>query len=140
MEAYDPRYLAGILRFNEADFFESHELWEDLWSESHGDTRRFYQGLIQAAVALYHFGNGNRGGALKLYRSAHDYMRPCLPRFLGLDVEALWRQMEVCFRPLFDAPTPGPVPKRRDEDMPVLTLDPPPEEWPDPADYSEEDE
>ena len=83
MASYDPRYLAGVRFFNDRDFFEAHEVWEDLWAESHGDERRFYQGLIQAAVGLFHFGNGNLAGAVKLYHSSRDYMRPCgapLPR------------------------------------------------------------
>ncbi len=56
---YDARYLGGVRFFNEGDFFEAHEVWEDLWLNTAGPERRFYQGLIQAAVALYHFGNGN---------------------------------------------------------------------------------
>ncbi len=100
MATYDPRYLAGVLFFNDRDFFEAHEVWEDLWAESHGDERRFYQGLIQAAVGLFHFGGGNLGGAIKFYHSSRDYMRPCGSPFLGLDVDAFWRGMEECFRPL----------------------------------------
>src|SRR5256885_12285221 len=100
MDTYDARYLAGVLFFNERDFFEAHEVWEDLWAESHGEERGFYQGLIQAAVGLFHFGRGNHGGALKLYRSGRDYMRPCGSPYHGLDVDAFWRGMEECYRPL----------------------------------------
>jgi hypothetical protein len=60
---YDVRYLGGVRFFNDGDFFEAHEVWEGLWLETSGPERRFYQGLIQAAVALYHFGNGNLRGA-----------------------------------------------------------------------------
>src|SRR5690606_4025898 len=67
--SYDPRFLQGIAYFNECDFFEAHEVWEDLWSEIQGPSRRFYQGLIQVAVCLHHFGNGNLRGAQKLYHS-----------------------------------------------------------------------
>src|SRR5262245_58394393 len=56
---YPPRYLAGIVLFNEQAFFEAHEVWEDVWIEKSGLERKFYQGLIQAAVSLCHFGNGN---------------------------------------------------------------------------------
>src|SRR5262249_26444350 len=52
---YHPRYLAGVLLFNEQAYFEAHEVWEDLWAESYGPERKFYQGLIQAAVGLCHF-------------------------------------------------------------------------------------
>ena len=48
---YDPRYLAGIVLFNRGDFFEAHEVWEQLWMEP-GEDKKFFQGLIQAAVAL----------------------------------------------------------------------------------------
>src|ERR1700741_1889521 len=106
MDPYDPRYLAGVLLFNAGDYFEAHEVWEDLWSESHGDERRFYQGLIQAAVGLCHFGNGNLGGAGKLYRSSRDSMAPCGPPFLGPDTAGFWRQMECCFAPLFGGSPP----------------------------------
>ena len=41
-----------------------------MWTEYRGDSRKFYQGLIQAAVALHHFGNGNIRGAKKLYSAA----------------------------------------------------------------------
>ena len=135
MVHYDPRYLAGVRLFNDRDFFEAHEVWEDLWSESHGDERRFYQGLIQAAVGLCHFGNGNLGGAAKLYHSARDYMGRCPSPFLGLDTQAFWEQMEQCLRPLL-GPTPPDRTLRPDPALvPVLTLDPAPAEWPDPDDY-----
>jgi hypothetical protein len=140
MDTYDPRYLAGILFFNERDFFEAHEVWEDLWSESHGDERRFYQGLIQAAVGLFHFGGGNLGGALKLYRSGYDYMKTCGSPFHGLDVEAFWRQMARCFEPLLSTPTPDRALRPVPELIPILTLDPPPAEWPDLADYVDDED
>src|ERR1051326_2172135 len=135
MDTYDPRYLAGILFFNERDFFEAHEVWEDLWSESHGNERRFYQGLIQAAVGLYHFSGGNLGGAGKLYRSSRDYMEPCGSPFLGLDTAAFWAQMERCFRPLLGANEPDRALRPDPALIPVIALDPPPPAWPDPADY-----
>jgi hypothetical protein len=135
MDSYDPRYLAGILFFNAQDYFEAHEVWEDLWAESHGDERRFYQGLIQAAVGLFHFGNGNLGGAVKLYRSSREYMAPCGSPFLGLDAADFWRQMEHCFEPLLATSAPDrrlrPDPQRR----PCITLNPAPAAWPDPEDY-----
>src|SRR5712675_2331650 len=103
MTSYDPRYLAGILLFNRGDFFEAHEVWEDLWAEGHGNERKFYQGLIQAAVGLCHFSNGNLGGAIKLYRSSRDYMKDCGAAFQGLDLARFWEEMERCYGPLLTA-------------------------------------
>src|SRR5262249_58623576 len=138
MSAYDPRYLAGVLLFNAGDYFEAHEAWEDLWADSHGDERKFVQGLIHAAVGLCHFGNGNLGGAAKLYRSGRDYMRPVPSPFLGLDVEAFWRQMGACFRPLLGPEPPDRATRPAPALAPVIVLDPPPAEWPDPEEYLEE--
>jgi uncharacterized protein len=76
---YDPLYLAGIEKFNECDYYESHEVWEELWTEYRGPSRKFYQGLIQAAVALYHFGNGNIRGARKLHRQRARVSRALRP-------------------------------------------------------------
>jgi hypothetical protein len=140
MDDYDPRYLAGIMLFNEQDFFQAHEVWEDLWADSHGDQRRFIQGLIQAAVGLCHFGNGNLGGALKLYRSARNYMEPCGSPFLGLDSAGFWRQMERCYGPLLGSAAPDRATRLDPELVPEIVLDPPPETWPDPADYHRDEE
>jgi hypothetical protein len=140
MDSYDPRYLAGVLLFNAQDFFEAHEVWEDLWVESHGNERRFYQGLIQAAVGLCHFGNGNLAGALKLYRSSRDYMEPCGSPFLGMNTSDFWRQMEACHAPLLQTATPDRAARPDPALVPRIELDPAPEDWPDPEDYLPEDE
>ncbi len=136
---YDPRYLAGVLLFNAGDYFEAHDVWEDLWADSAAPERRFYQALIQAAVGLVHFGNGNVRGAAKLYRSSRDYMAPYPGVYLGLDTAAFWEQMERCFAPLL-GPAEPPRDARPDEALlPAITLDPPPDAWPDPGDYLHDD-
>ena len=58
-----PHYRAGIELFNKCEFFEAHDVWEEVWAEYRGPSRTFYKGLIQVAVALHHFGNGNIRGA-----------------------------------------------------------------------------
>lgn len=137
---YDPRYLAGVLFFNAGDFFEAHEVLEDLWAESYGDDRRFVQGLIQAAVGLFHYSGGNLGGAAKLYRTSREYMAPVGSPFWGLDVNDFWRRMEACFRPVLGPEPPDRATRPDPALLPTLTLDPPPETWPDPEEYIHEDE
>ena len=100
---FDPRYLQGIEYFNECDFFEAHEVWEDLWSEVQGHPRKFYQGLIQVAVCLHHFGNGNIRGARKLYHSSCTYLSEYQPRFEGLDIEKLIRELTSCCQEFLDS-------------------------------------
>ena len=71
-DEYDPLYLQGIAYFNACEFFEAHEVWEELWKSYSGELRLFYKGLIQAAVALHHFGNGNIRGARKVYAASRQ--------------------------------------------------------------------
>lgn len=56
----------GVEHFNRGDFFESHEVWEDLWHEEPPRERDFVQGMIQVAAGLVHFQRGNFRGALSL--------------------------------------------------------------------------
>jgi predicted metal-dependent hydrolase len=137
---YDPRYLVGILFFNEHDFFEAHEVWESLWLECAGPERRFYQGLIQAAVALLHFGNGNVRGAVKLFRTSRDYMRGLPSPYLGFDVAGFWQQMERCFAELLAHPNPDRSLEPDETLLPSITLDPPPPSWPNPVDWKHDED
>jgi hypothetical protein len=130
----------GVVLFNDQDYSAAHEVWEDLWSEAHGGERKFYQGLIQAAVGLCHFHSGNVGGAVKLYHSSRAYMEPCGSPFLGLDVADFWRQMERCFGGLLAGATPDRSLRPDPALLPILHLDPPPAAWPDPDDYVPPDE
>ncbi len=126
--------------FNDHDYFEAHEVWEDLWMNTPGPERRFIQGLIQAAVALYHFGNGNVRGAVKLYHSARNYMEPFGSPYLGLDTKEFWKQMENCFAELLADPNPDRHFRLREELRPVITLDPAPASWPDPGKFVTNDD
>lgn len=135
---YDPRYLAGIVLFNRGDFFEAHEVWELLWMEATPE-KKFYQGLIQAAVGLCHFCNGNRPGALKLYRSSGDYMRRFGTPFMGLDQTSFWGQMDLCFAELLAGDGSRKI-EIQEELIPTIDLEPPPDAWPDPAIYLDSDE
>jgi predicted metal-dependent hydrolase len=101
--SYDPRYLEGIEHFNKCDFFEAHEVWEELWADYQGPSRKFYQGLIQVAVCLHHFGNGNIRGSKKLYFGSRGYLEPYLPKYEGIDLEKLLSQLEICCREILES-------------------------------------
>jgi predicted metal-dependent hydrolase len=118
---YDERYLAGIVCFNRGDYFDAHEVWEELWMDCPAADRRFVQALIQAAVSLYHWGNGNTAGADRLFQSSRRYMEPYRPRRHGLDVDRFWIEMENAGRV-----------------APSIVLDPPPGRWPDVSEVGHE--
>lgn len=121
--AYPQRYLEGIRLFNAREFFECHDVLEDLWTETLGEEREFYQGLIQAAVALFHFETGNLGGARKMYVSARRYLEPYRPRYAGVDLEKFLADFKHCFQPLLDAGNVYPHGLELDEDcIPSIVL------------------
>ena len=112
---YDPRYLKGIEYFNECDFYEAHEVWEDLWAEHQGPSRKFFQGLIQAAVCLHHFGNGNVRGARKLYNSCRTrYLDAYRPWHMGIDVDQFLSELKTCCQSVLES----------DEEFPNIEIDP----------------
>lgn len=121
---YDPRYLAGIEYFNVCEFFEAHEVWEELWTEYQGNSRRFYQGLIQVAVCLHHFGNGNARGAIKLYHSSRKYLQDYLPVHEGIDLVQLLARLEECCSELLQSTADFPCAVIDPEKIPEIHLTP----------------
>ena len=138
---YEIRYLGGIILFNEGDYFEAHEVWESLWLDYAGPDRSFYQGLIQAAVGLLHFANGNLRGAKKLYTTSKMYMEQYGVKHLGLDLTLFWNQMTTCFADIISDTETKPGTILNDDWLPSITLDPEPKHWPTREEYwVEEDE
>src|SRR5260221_7858752 len=82
-------YQRGIRLFNAREFYDAHEVWEDVWRESHGIEKKFLQGLIQAAVALHHQSTGNVVGACSLVGRARRNLAGCPAEFGGIRVNEL---------------------------------------------------
>jgi hypothetical protein len=74
----------GIDLFNAGKFFECHEAWEQVWNRSAGEEKFFYQGIIQAAVAILHAQRGNLTGAESLYSKASAKLDHLPPEHMGL--------------------------------------------------------
>ncbi|MBA4105743.1 MAG: DUF309 domain-containing protein [Pirellula sp.] len=123
-ESNDSLYQQGIRYFNDCEFFEAHEVWEELWTEYRGSLRRYYQGLIQAAVALHHFGNGNIRGAKKVYLSSLAYLQDFRPACQGLDLEAFLAQYERCFAEVLASTEEFPRIEIVPDLIPEIHLDP----------------
>lgn len=88
--------LQAFGEFNRRDWFDCHETLEDLWVGSEGEIRFFYQGMLQVAVALHHWKNGNFGGCLILLGSGADYLRRVRPVCQRIDVTSLLADTERC--------------------------------------------
>jgi predicted metal-dependent hydrolase len=89
----DDRFQQGCAHFDNAEYFEAHEVWEDLWNEAHGARHAFLQGLIQVAVALHHAENENWAGTRKLLARALGYLEKGREEGDPIDLEALKDRM-----------------------------------------------
>ena len=110
-------YLQGIEHFNAGHYFDAHEVWEEIWLQSSGDTKLFYQMLIQAAVGLYHYERGNARGARGMHANVVDKLDR-LPSFLmSLDLVDFSQQFRGFFTELIEhddeaaPPTDRPRPR-----------------------------
>lgn len=85
MQTYDRLYVDFIYYFNiERDYFECHEVMEELWLEE--GRKPLYQGLLQIAVGLYHHWNGNVGGSIKLFSQGIEKLQHFSSPILGIDL------------------------------------------------------
>ena len=87
--AHPDFYELGIDLFNEGRFFECHEAWEEIWKRSDGEVKLYYQGLIQAAVAILHAQRGNLEGARSLYEKASAKLEKIPHEHMGVAVGEL---------------------------------------------------
>ena len=102
MDEYSAQYRDGLRLFNEEEFYDCHDVLEELWSETLGEEKKYIQGLIQAAIALFHFGNENFGGAKKLYISARKNLDPYGETYMGVELGRFLIDFQACFRELLD--------------------------------------
>ncbi len=98
--ALDPRYQGYFTCFNAAQYYEAHDVLEDLWLETEGDDFLFFKGLIQVAGAFVHLQkhflhphhpkHGRRlRPAVRLFDLAITNLEPYAPLHLHLDVARL---------------------------------------------------
>ena len=57
------RFERGLAHFNAQEFFEAHEVWEEVWLVEGEPEKTFLQGIIQIAAAFHHYRRGNSDGA-----------------------------------------------------------------------------
>ncbi|MBL0331334.1 MAG: DUF309 domain-containing protein [Chlorobiota bacterium] len=96
-KSFQSQYELGLNEFNSGKFFESHDTLEDLWMEVRGEKRKFFQGLIQISVGMFHYIHGNfTGGENQLVRGIeklNEYMQSGEEIYLGIDLKSLIKQL-----------------------------------------------
>jgi len=92
----------GIELFNKADFFSTHDFFEECWIESDREERFFFQGMVQVSVGCYHLISGNFRGSLNQLKKGTKKLRSYLPSNRNIDLENLVNFIEPIIQELND--------------------------------------
>ncbi len=114
---YPRQYHEGVEHFNAGRYYEAHEVWEEVWLRSMDETKVFYQMLIQAAVGLHHYANGNTRGARGMYRNVLEKSERLPSFYMSIDVVDFIRKFKAYFSDLIERNI-----DTRDKDMPRPTI------------------
>ncbi len=101
--------VAGLLAFNEGQYFEQHEYLELAWNEETRAVRDVYQGILQVGVAFLQIERGNRRGALKMFRRGLPKLRGVADVCQGIEVGAFRAASEQIHRELSEQGPEEPV-------------------------------
>jgi uncharacterized protein len=82
-------FLQGIQQFNQRQFYECHDTLEAIWIEAPEMDKRFYQGILQVAVACHHLSNHNLRGAMILLGEGIKRLSDYEPDYQGINVTQL---------------------------------------------------
>jgi predicted metal-dependent hydrolase len=89
---WDARYLGWFDCFNRQEFYEAHDVLEDLWLEDrHGPDGDFFKGLIQLAGAFVHLQKERLRPAEALFQLADRNLARYPDRHWGVEVGGLRR-------------------------------------------------
>ncbi|WP_336761027.1 DUF309 domain-containing protein [Paenibacillus sp. USHLN196] len=102
MSIYESLYIDYLIYFNrDQDYFECHEVLEELWLERDRDS--LYKGLLQIAVGLYHFRNGNLRGGSMMLQSSVDLLEPYPDTTLGINLGVLVQEVKELVKELSES-------------------------------------
>ena len=96
----DPKRLfqEGIDLFNRGEFYDCHEVLEEVWTPTKQPDRWFLQSLIHFAVGFYHHRNRNYIGATRQLRKGIKKIHGYLPEWDGVDTAAIEREARKCLQ------------------------------------------
>jgi uncharacterized protein len=106
-------WAEGIELFNAGRFFECHEVWEEVWKRAADAEKLFYQGMIQAAVAILHAERGNPRGARSTWAKARVKLDLLPAEHMGIALAELRDAVEAFVASALADHPPAPLPRIR---------------------------
>jgi uncharacterized protein len=83
----------AIEQFNSQEFYACHDTLEALWVAAAVPEKKFYQGILQIAVACHHLGNSNWRGATIMLGEGRFRLRDYEPAYRPDDQPA---EIDIC--------------------------------------------
>jgi predicted metal-dependent hydrolase len=110
----EEKFERGLQHFNAREFFEAHEVWEEIWLAEAEPEKTFLQGIIQIAAAFHHYRRGNSDGAETLLAAGIVKIMRFPADHRGLAIHVLREEAKWWARGLGDMQRPG------DERLPAI--------------------
>ena len=85
-------FWQGVEEFNQQNFYACHDILEAIWVDAEEIDKKFYQGILQIAVACYHLGNHNWRGAVVLLGEGISRLTSYQPIYQSIDVTELVKE------------------------------------------------
>lgn len=122
----DARYLAYFDCFNQQQYYEAHDVLEDLWLlDRNGPDGAFYKGLIQLAGAFVLLQKNRPRAAVRVLHLADTNLRQFPARHRAIDLAPVLALVTECRLRIEQAPIVGD---------PLAATPPPVLAWPDESD------
>ena len=88
------QFFKGIELFNQEQFYDCHDVIEEVWLVEASDKRPFLQGIIQAAAAFHHYQHGKCGAARSLFSLAVQKLEAYPEVYCGVRVKVFIGKLE----------------------------------------------
>jgi predicted metal-dependent hydrolase len=123
MSAHQADFNRGLDLFNAQQFFDAHEVLEDVWRALSRDRparphlRLHVQGMVQLAVAFHHQSKGNYVGARSVLERAVRNLNGADSSFPDLDLDRLRNELQLWRQYLDDSEGAGNKNKKDKPDV-----------------------
>lgn len=92
----------GIKLFNDHDYFSAHDFFENMWNETDGNKKLFFQGLVQISVGCFHIVCGNIKGAASQLSKSKSKLKKFSPEYLNVNVDKLLKDITVIENQIYE--------------------------------------
>ena len=90
----------ALKHFNNHEWYDAHDVFEEIWHSVDGDERQVIQGILQVSVSQFHLSKGNLNGATILLGEGLGRIKTRTKINLGIDLESFCRCLEDLLKKL----------------------------------------